>query len=134
MKKFTVKEINVKKYRIICLVVVQLEHAYSNEIFAQKLLKIMPTLASHKCKNSSNNSFFEEIKKTSLAHVFEHIVIDLQIKYLSENGCAENTSILGTTEWFNKNQGMSKVELSYCDDLLALKAIKEAEKLINQLL
>lgn len=132
-KHISVKSINVKKFRIVCIVEVANNYLYSNDKIKDKLLKICPTLLYHKCKNSHNNNFIDELGSTMLPHVFEHLIIDLQIKELSNKTITCNQQILGTSQWINKDNGLAKVELSYVDDLLALKAIKEAQEIINSL-
>lgn len=125
-----VTDITVNKYRLI--VRVQLGNTrYSSCKIKEKLLKNNPTLALHKCKNDSGDKFIDILDKTSLAHVLEHLIIDFQIKYL-ENSAMSKKSIFGTTEWIDKDKGLARIDLSYADDVIAIKAINSAEELLNK--
>ena len=124
MQPVQITNIVVKKFRIICTVQLT-KLKYSNEVIKSALLEKMPTLAAHKCKNSKGKDFTEVLSSTSLAHVLEHMVIDIQ----SEN---TNDVLMGTTQWIDENSGVAKIELSYTDDVVCISAIKEASELLNQ--
>lgn len=126
MQNIEVTNIVVKKFRIICTVKLN-SQKYSNAEVKKALLKAMPNLALHKCKNSSGNNFETAMNSTSLAHVLEHMIIDIQSKYTNE-------VLLGTTEWVDKSLGLAKIELSYTDDLVCLSAIQEAQNLLNKII
>lgn len=128
----TVKEINFKKYRVLVLVKLNKNVLYSNKKFSNELLKIMPTLQYHKCKNNNDISFLKELSFTNYAHVFEHIAIDLQTKYMLEYKIGLDKSLLGMTK-LDEINAKASIELSYWDDLIALKSISNAEKIINSL-
>lgn len=134
MKKFSVKKIHVKKYRIVCIVACQQGYEKSNLSLKQKVLNEFPNLAYHKCKNKNHNSFSDEIDKTEIAHVFEHIVIDLQTRYMNNQKHHREETFFGTTQSYDKDQGLYNVELNYFDDIVALRSIKEAEEFINKAL
>lgn len=133
MSCIKVTNITVKKYRIVCLVQIHGE-MYSNSNIKKHLLKQFSSLAYHKCKNANGENFISIMDKTSLAHIFEHLVIDLQIKYSNKLDTEPTQAIFGTTEWLNKNFGKAKVELSYFDDIEALRAIKNAQEILNEIL
>ena len=84
----------------------------------------MPNLVAHKCKNSNGKNFEEVMASTSLAHLLEHMIIDIQSKHTNE-------ILLGTTEWIDEDSGLAKIELSFTDDLVCLSAIKEAVNILN---
>lgn len=125
MPQIQVTNIVVKKFRIICTVSLGAQK-HSNEKIREALLKEMPTLAAHKCKNSYGKNFSEALASTSLAHVLEHMIIDIQSKHTS-------VALFGTTEWINEDAGIAKIELTYTDDLICLAAIKEAVNLLNEI-
>lgn len=127
-----VTDITVKNYRIF--VRVQLSNIkYSNLQIKDRLLKKAPTLKFHECKNHMNQNFEEVLESTSLAHILEHLIIDFQIKYIQDAGITKKP-IFGTTEWLDKDSGVAKIEISFVDDIIALKAINSAENLLNECL
>lgn len=132
MHKIQVDSITIKKFRIICFVTINGDK-YSNAQIKTKLLELMPSLANHKCKNENNVSFFDVMDNTSLAHILEHMIIDLQISYSSSNSSLSSQAIMGTSEWIDENQGKAKIEFNYFNDIDALRAIKEAQEIINKI-
>lgn len=126
MQPVQITNIVVKKFRIICSVKLN-SIKYSNEEIKVALLEKMPTLAAHKCKNSKGKNFAEVLASTSLAHILEHMIIDIQSK-------ATNDLLLGTTQWIDENSGIAKIELSYTDDIVCISAIKEASELLNRII
>ena len=125
MQNIQVTNIVVKKFRIICTVQLT-KLKYSNEVIKFALLEKMPTLAAHKCKNSKGKNFVEVMDSTSLAHVLEHMIIDIQTKHTDK-------ALFGTTEWIDEQSGNAKIELTYTDDIVCLSAIKEASNLLNEI-
>ena len=126
MQNIEITNIVVKKFRIICIVKLN-SQKYSNAEIKEALLKAMPNLAFHKCKNISGDNFETVMNSTSLAHILEHMIIDIQSKHTNE-------VLLGTTEWIDKSKGLAKIELSYTDDLVCLSAIQEAQNLLNKIM
>ena len=126
MSNIEVTNIVVKKFRIICSVKLN-SIKFSNNQIKEALLIEMTNLVAHKCKNSNGKKFKEVMASTSLAHLLEHMIIDIQAKHTNE-------VLLGTTEWIDENSGLAKIELSYTDDLLCLSAIKDAVSLLNRII
>lgn len=126
MNSVQVTNIVVKNFRIICTVKLN-SIKFSNDKIKAALLKEMPRLALHKCKNLTGSTFDEVMGSTSLAHVLEHMIIDIQSNYTDE-------VLLGTTEWIYEYSGIAKIELSYTDDLVCLSAIKEAVDKLNNII
>ena len=126
MQNVEVTNIVVKNFRIICNVKLN-SLKFSNPQIKDALLHEMPSLARHKCKNSSANNFEEVMDSTSLAHILEHMIIDIQSKHTNE-------VLLGTTEWIDENAGIAKIELSFTDDLVCLSAINSAVGKLNSII
>lgn len=135
MSSIQVTDITVKKYRIVCLVKIAGD-CYSNDIIKNKVLTIMPSLKFHKCKNADDKAFKDILNTTSLAHILEHMIIDKQIQahkdYVEDK--SSNIELFGTTKWIDEKQGLAQVEVSFYDDVVALKAIKESQKILNNLI
>ena len=123
MSLVDVTNITVKKYRLICIVQVDGEK-YSNQQLSKKVLDKLPNLKLHKCKNSQGKKFSEVMDSTSVPHLFEHMVIDIQ-------SCDSSKALFGTSQWIDKEKGIAKVELSYEDDVKCLNAIKKAAEILN---
>lgn len=92
-----------------------------------------PHLGAHACVNACGSQFADVMEHTSLAHVLEHLVIDLQVQ--AAYGTPEReTTFVGTTEWVNKAAGIARVRVSFADDLVALATFRQATETLNKLL
>lgn len=111
MNKFQVRNISFNSNRVIINVYTEYTSSAS---FVNMLILRNPNIANHNCKSS------KDLKDTSLAHIFEHLVIDYQ-----QFGMGTTTSVA---------PNMYRVELSYKDDIECLRAINESKNLIEQLL
>lgn len=132
MKSVQVTDVTVSTNKIFCRVQAH-NNLFSNAQIKDSLLEIRPTLAAHNCKNLSGKSFVDVMDSTSIPHLLEHLIIDLQVEYL-ENANISVKPIFGTTEWLDKSAGTAKITLSFMDDVIALKAIKDAANLLNSII
>jgi hypothetical protein len=125
------QKLTVSNQRIICdLFIPNQILAFSNERFAKALLRERPKLALHKCKNSNGDVLADTINHTSLAHIFEHIVIDLQVESAPQDS---TFTFLGTTEWTSSDHTYAQVQCNFQDDIQAISACKDALSLLNKL-
>lgn len=142
---------------------------------AAQLRERFPTLPSHACVNDIGETFGCVMGATSLPHVLEHLVIDLQARAHAQGGeqlapprvnaarvelasaadplaaapasaartaparpAAEPPSapaaptFVGTTEWLDEPAGLAHVQVSFDDDLIALRALRDAADILNQ--
>lgn len=93
------------------------------------LLKLFPSLARHRCRNDGDLTFRRECRATEIPHLLEHLIIELQ-------GQAQNSGPLtGETEWDWRVEprGRFHVRIEYENEILALGAIRSAERIINAL-
>lgn len=111
MSRFCVRNITFNKDRVIVNIYTEFQ---SNSDFVHQLLDLKPNLLNHVCRSSKN------LSETSLAHIFEHLVIDYQ------------RSGIGTTTPVANNK--YRVELTYKDDIECLEAINKSRNLIEELL
>lgn len=96
----------------------------------QKALELLPGLARHRCDNGACATFREELEDTELAHLFEHVVMEMMALAGSPR------SLKGETEWdFERDgRGFFRVSLEYDDDLVCLGAVKAADRVMGHLL
>ncbi len=97
---------------------------------AERALALLPGLAHHFCINNEGRSFAEELADTEVAHLFEHIVLELMATAGSPR------SLKGETVWdFRRDgRGVFRVSLEYDDDLVCLGAVKSAGPLMRYIL
>ena len=91
------------------------------------LFHLFPHLAHHKCENEHGYSFRRECRATEIPHLFEHLIIELQAK-------AQPADLLrGETQWNWRvdPRGRFYVYVDYENELLAVGAIRLAERILN---
>jgi hypothetical protein len=93
------------------------------------LFKLFPHLARHRCENDNGYSFRRECQDTEIPHLFEHLVIELQSQVL------RGDPIRGETQWNWRvdPEGRFHVYVEYENEILALAAIRVAERIIRAL-
>jgi len=124
-----VERIEVLQDRVACDVVVNdFRYAYTTPSIADRVRALRPDISSHTCVNSRGDTFNAVIARTPLPHLLEHLVIDI----LTETSSDPRSVFVGTSEWTDKRLGRARVEVSMTDDLAALRAFKEAVRLINE--
>lgn len=93
------------------------------------LFRMFPRMAMHKCENGLGLSFRQECRKTEIPHLFEHLIIELQSQ-------AQPSEVLrGETvwNWTVDPRGHFHVSVDYENELLAVGAIRLAEKIMTAL-
>jgi len=95
------------------------------------LFRLLPRLARHTCHNDDGKSFRQECRETEIPHLFEHLIIELQLQAES----TENDILRGETEWdwCVDPRGRFHVTVEYTNELLAIGAIRLAENIIAAL-
>ena len=86
-----------------------------------------PSLPHHTCVNEVGPTFAAVMDSTSVPHLVEHIAIDLQTRASDNPGA----SFVGTTEWLDETAGLARIELSFTDDLQAMRAFRQAVAFVN---
>ena len=104
----------------------------SPELIAQVLVQF-PTIPFHTCRNEAGATFRAVMENTSLRHLVEHLVIDIQTRAHAEREDeATDPVFTGTTQWSATMRDVAIVRVSFYDDLIALGAFKQALHFINQ--
>ncbi|BDE95147.1 cyanophycin synthetase family protein [Raoultibacter timonensis] len=126
-----IESLVVQPGRIVCEVAVDPSQRYTTPRLAATLLGEHPTLAGHACVNEVGDTFGCVIERTPVPHLLEHLVIDLQAR----SGGRPDDTFVGTTEWVDEARGRATVQVSFTDDLVALRAFRDAsEKIIAAML
>ena len=92
------------------------------------LFRMLPRLGRHSCHNDDGKSFRQECKDTEIAHLFEHLILELQLQ-AQQN---PNDYLSGVTEWNWQvdPRGRYRVSVDYENELLAVACIRMAERII----
>ena len=88
----------------------------------RRVLPAFPDLPRHACVNDRGATFGAVMERTPLPHLLEHLVIDLQTRAAERDDAA----YVGTTEWLDRAAGTARIQVSFTDDLVALRAFRDA--------
>jgi len=123
------KRIVVKADRMVCsLQITDPRWHYSSPELIGLLLPHAPNLARHSCVNERGEVFGAVMNDTPLAHVFEHLTVEL----LSAAASDPKQIYKGLTWWDDQSRGLASVEISYTDDIETFKVIRQALHYINE--
>lgn len=101
----------------------------SNEIphFVERLTTVLPNLIEHYCSLGYRGGFVKRLQEgTYLAHVFEHVTLELQ--------AAAGYDVRFGKARSNGSAGIYDVVIGYLSNAAAMEAIRQAEKLLNALI
>ena len=128
----SVERIAVREGIVVCDVVRSpAAPARTTPELAADIERACPGISRHACVNGEGDTFAAVIDHTSLAHVLEHLVVHLQVR---AEPPGSTVTFLGTTEPLDAEGRRFRVEVSFRDDLVVLRALSEALDLINGLI
>lgn len=129
---FTMLRLTVREDRVIADVALEKQCPRTSSAYLMKRLCISnPDLPYHSCVNEVGSLFGLVMNSTSLPHVFEHLVIDEQVKRTRGAGLVPAVFV-GITEWVDVFRGRAQVQASFTDDLIALRAFRDAFRILNE--
>lgn len=123
-----VRAITVRTGRLVCDIAIPDEkHRRTSPRLAAFVQQEYPDLPRHACVNGEGSLFEAVIEHTSTAHLLEHLAISEQTRAAA----GEDRPFVGTTEWTDETAGEARIEISFRDDLEALRAFNEATRFLN---
>ena len=95
----------------------------------RRLFKLLPQMASQRCINDDGHSFRREAETTEIPHLFEHLIMEIQDQVRRGIGAP----LRGETHWnwTIDPRGRFHVTVDYDNEMVALGAIRLAERIIN---
>ena len=123
-----IDEIRVCSGRLVCLVSVDPGKRWTTPELANALLTAHPTLAMHSCLNDKGTCFGDVITHTSIPHLLEHLTID----FMAHAQGFPDDVFAGWTQWEDEDRGSAQVQIAFTDDLVALRALREAAREIAE--
>ena len=79
--------------------------------------------------NDRGAMFRDAIARTSLPHLLEHLIIDLQAQRAKDPARV----FTGLTSWTRRDAGLAQVEVSFESDLGALAVLRDALSLLERI-
>lgn len=146
-----VERIVVKRDRLVCDVRVTPRASQTvTPRLARAVRQQFPQLEGHACVNEAGETFGAVLDRASLPHLLEHLAIQLQAEAWEDATCAAPPAasdssyagghteaqrldtFVGVTEWTDRQQGTARIQLSFRDDVIALKALRDAAAFVNE--
>ena len=97
--------------------------SFERNLLVAKLLERHNNLSNHDCVNSHGPKFGDCIRTTSLAHIFEHLIIEAAIESWP------NFKMIGNTK--KKTGHFFEINVTYKDDIVLLKIINDSVVELN---
>lgn len=132
----SIERLTICADRVVCDVILApgVPRMTTPEIITQ-VGKTVPSLSRHTCVNDEGDTFAAVMDHTSLPHLLEHLVIHEQARAAahatSASGLSHESVFVGTTEWTDEFSGKARIEVSFTDDLVALRAFRDATRFLN---
>lgn len=153
----------VHRGHLVCLVSFAGAPRVTSASLMRRVLPAFPMLPQHACVNERGATFAAVMDCTPLPHLLEHLVVDLQVRsqiaqharvgeasrsaaptasctdaYTGSAAQAEPTPrerpIVGTSEWADERAGLARIDVSFADDQVALRAFRDAVAFLNETL
>ncbi len=130
MRPIGIEHVAVRPDRIVADVRVGDErYASTSPALVAAALRRFPHLLSHACVNGKGSTFAAVADDTSIVHLLEHMVIEEQVRI-----GGEGPVYVGKSVWIDRRRLRGRVEVSYVDDLVALRALKAAQEWLDAFL
>lgn len=145
-----VKRMEVRRGHLVYRVAFGAAPRVTSPRLMSRVLAVVPTLAQHACVNERGATFAAVMDCTPLPHLLEHLVVDLQVRAESGQwftlpgaaaeappsmaGATHDHPIVGTSEWLDEAAGIARIDMSFADDLVALRAMRDSVAFLNKLL
>lgn len=128
--RLSVLRLTVRAGRIEADVEVSPPGARSTPELARAVLASFPRVGDHACVNGKGRRFSDVMEDTPLPHVLEHLVVELQVRAFADREGAGRV-FAGTSEWEDGRRRRARVQVSFADDLTALRAFRDATAFLN---
>lgn len=133
MNPLEIQSIRVRQGALDIEVAIAIDALHVTEDQASRILGFLPNLANHVCVNGAGDGTFgDEIAGTELAHLLEHLIIELQGKASSQG-----SKLAGHTSWLEELEAtapqgyaLMRTTVSFANDFVALQALRFAEEII----
>lgn len=128
-KSISATKIVVQDGRLVCEVVIpDPARRYCTPRLASRVRTAFPDIVKHACVNGVSDKFVTVMDSTSVPHLLEHLMIDIQVH---DDRAEADASFVGATEWLDESAGTALVQVSFVDDLCALQALSKALDFLN---
>lgn len=133
MSLIEIRRIRVREGALDLEVAIPVSVLHVTQDQADRILGLLPNLARHVCVNGAGDgSFGDELVGTELAHLLEHLIIELQGK------AARGGEFTGHTSWLEELEttvpqgyALMRTTVTFANDFVALGAMNCALEIID---
>lgn len=129
MDALSLVSIRIERGRACLVVRVCSDKRFTDRLIVERALRVYPDLAHHACVNAKGPTFASDILGTSLPHLLEHLIIDIQ---LADERTAPDARFVGNTTWIDEVGETAQINVTFADDLVVLRAIGQAVTFVNE--
>ena len=137
MPAIQIRHIRVREGRLDIEAAYALQCLHVSGSCARRICKALPNLPNHLCVNKNDNPRFgDEIVGTELAHLLEHVMIELQGQ--AYRGTVPMPRFIGHTSWLEElaatrphGIALMRTTVTFADDIIGLQTLKEAVALVE---
>lgn len=128
-KSISATKIVVQDGRLACEVAIpDPARRYCTPRLANRARTAFPDIVKHACVNGVSDKFVAVMDSTSVPHLLEHLMIDIQVH---DDRAEADASFVGATEWLDESAGTALVQVSFTDDFCALQALNKSLDFLN---
>lgn len=126
----------------------------TSNALVERILRDFPNLPRHACVNEHGRTFGDVMARTPMPHLIEHMIIDLQVREMASAvpaapapaapaksapaapapAAPADVPLVGTSEWIDEAAGLARIDVSFADDQVALRALRDAVAALNDAL
>ena len=129
VKSISATKIVVQDGRLVCEVIIpDPAKRYCTPRLAGRVRTVFPDIVKHTCVNGVSDKFVTVMDSTSVPHLLEHLMIDIQVH---DDRVEADAFFVGATEWLDESAGTALVPVSFADDLCALQALNKSLDFLN---
>ena len=131
MEPLTIEDVHIQPGKLTLRVRTASHARRTSDHLARLVVRDFPDLPQHSCVNPKGPAFASVIADTSVPHLLEHLIIDLQVQ---EEPPESQATFAGHTMWLDEAEGIASVTVSFRSDACALRAMAYACSYLNDAL
>jgi len=97
----------------------------------QNILRMFPSIVDHQCDNDRKVDFVEELTDTEIAHVFEHVLIEI---IGQEDELAVSLKAQTIWNWRLNPRWTYQIEVDYANEDIFLRSVVKTAKVLREMI
>lgn len=106
---------------------------FTGPALMEEVCAVYPSISCHACADGKRNRFGDVMNCTSIPHLLEHLVIDVQAHAKHTLG-DDRVIFVGNSEWMDASRARARIEVNFVDDVVALRAFCDVVDFLNKIM